>query len=121
MAIQQSNQIPRTSAGGRPAGPEKWQCLECGRWFLSLESHVKRAHGLSKHEYRQRHALAIRGQTGAIEHAAGEQPTQTGKWQCLECGRWYLGLVGHLAGIHGLTSGEYRRRHRLGTRPVDDR
>ena len=33
------------------------QCLECGRWFPSIGSHLHRIHGMTAREYRERHDL----------------------------------------------------------------
>lgn len=43
----------------------------------------------------------------------GEQPEEDGLLACLECGRWYRGLGGHVAGAHDMTADEYRQRHEL--------
>lgn len=36
---------------------DKIQCLECGRWFRAIGSHLVRVHGMTAREYRQRHDL----------------------------------------------------------------
>lgn len=36
---------------------EQIQCLECNKWFAFLGNHLRRAHGLSNDEYRERYAL----------------------------------------------------------------
>lgn len=33
------------------------QCLECGRWFAAIGSHLVRSHGMTAREYRRRHDL----------------------------------------------------------------
>lgn len=43
----------------------------------------------------------------------GVQPEQDGQIQCLECGRWFAGLSGHLGRAHGITAEEYRAAHEL--------
>lgn len=47
----------------------------------------------------------------------GEQPEEDGLLACLECGRWYRGLGGHVAGAHDMTADEYRERHELPRNP----
>lgn len=37
--------------------PTHIRCHECGRWFKSLGHHIAKAHGLSAHEYRERHGI----------------------------------------------------------------
>lgn len=45
--------------------------------------------------------------------AVGEQPEVDGLLVCLECGRWYRGLGGHVVAMHDVTADEYRERHEL--------
>ncbi|MDO5082524.1 MAG: MucR family transcriptional regulator [Arachnia propionica] len=42
-----------------------------------------------------------------------ELPEQDGRVQCLECGRWFRSLIGHISRIHGMTAEEYRAAHGL--------
>ncbi|MFJ6215074.1 MucR family transcriptional regulator [Streptomyces sp. NPDC092296] len=47
--------------------------------------------------------------------APGVQPEEDGRLQCLECDGdgWYKLLAPHLARVHGMTSDQYRQKHRL--------
>ncbi len=36
---------------------EKIQCLECGKWFLSLGTHMSRIHGMTANDYRDKFGL----------------------------------------------------------------
>lgn len=42
-----------------------------------------------------------------------ELPEQDGRVQCLECGRWFKSLIGHISRIHGMSAEEYRAVHGL--------
>lgn len=46
-----------TPPGVQPAADGRLRCLDCGRWYGSLASHVA-VHGLNAGSYRQRHGLA---------------------------------------------------------------
>jgi predicted transcriptional regulator len=63
---------------------------------------------------REQNALERRAarEAGLADVPPGVQPAQDGRLRCLECGRWYANLAGHLA-AHGLTPGGYRARHDL--------
>lgn len=51
---------------------EKIQCLECDKWFAFLGNHLRRAHGLTNEEYRERYGLpamtALAGQAYRRAH-----------------------------------------------------
>jgi hypothetical protein len=46
-------------------------------------------------------------------YAAGTQPQDEGRLQCLECGRWYRSLASHLIQGEGIELDTYRERHGL--------
>ncbi|MBZ5486925.1 MucR family transcriptional regulator [Halomonas aquamarina] len=41
-------------------GGPQIQCLECGRWFKSLATHLSRIHGMSHSDYRQKWGIPKR-------------------------------------------------------------
>lgn len=43
--------------GEQPERGGRLECLECGRWYRDLATHVRRTHGLPPADYRQRHGL----------------------------------------------------------------
>lgn len=36
---------------------DKIQCLECGKWYLALNTHLRQSHGMTVDEYRDNHGL----------------------------------------------------------------
>ncbi len=43
----------------QPREEDRIQCLECGRWFRSLPTHLLRSHGLTDEDYRMAHDLPV--------------------------------------------------------------
>ncbi len=61
MKFETQKQIEQYLSG------DKIQCLECGKWFKSLNSHINRLHSLTANEYRDKWGLprqtALAGQS----------------------------------------------------------
>jgi predicted transcriptional regulator len=51
-------------------------------------------------------------EAGLADVPPGVQPAADGRLRCLDCGRWYTNLAGHVA-AHDLAPGGYRDRHGL--------
>jgi hypothetical protein len=43
----------------QPREQDRIQCLECGRWYRALPTHLLRKHGLSDEDYRLKYGLPV--------------------------------------------------------------
>jgi hypothetical protein len=43
----------------QPREQDRIQCLECGRWYRALPTHLRRSHDLSDEDYRLRHGIPV--------------------------------------------------------------
>lgn len=48
------------------------RCLECGRMFRQIGSHLTRAHGISAADYRQKHGLPARHSLASAAYRAAQ-------------------------------------------------
>lgn len=45
--------------GEHPREAFRIQCLECGKWFRALPTHLLRSHGMDDEDYRLKHIIAV--------------------------------------------------------------
>ena len=76
--------VPRPAVSpSKSVRPDHVVCLECGRKMRVLRGHLRAVHGLSDHEYRQRHGLPFEHPLVAPSYSAyrSEQAKSIGFWQ----------------------------------------